>query len=210
MINIFFKGFITSASLIIAIGSQNAFVLRQGLLRSHIFIVCILCFLIDASLMSIGIFGSSSIFQSNSVILLSSITGAIYLAAYGFFCLYSAIKGRNSLSNSQAKGVSANLYKVIITTLIASLLNPHVYFDTIFLVGSIASTIHDNYKLVFWIGCCCASISWFFSLGYASNYLSSYLTSPKVWRIIEGIIALAMFILAFNLGKFFFNIIQNN
>ena len=199
MIPAFFTGFFLGLSLIVAIGAQNTFVLRQGISNQHIFYVALFCALSDALLLSIGITGIS-FFLNNLVTQISDWLfgiSALWLAGYGFIRISSVFKSDKALE------IEISATKSLLTTLsIVSVLtfaNPHVYLDTMFLIGSISQQFIGEKKLAFGLGASLASFVFFFSLAYGAKLLAPKMKSPSSWRILDCLIAFIMFIIAFRL-----------
>ena len=183
----FIQGFIIGSSLIIAIGPQNLFVINQGLKKNYILIVVLLCSLSDSLLIVCGIYLSNSLLNLNdSLIITMKLIGGIWLILYGL----NKIKNSNShnIENKEFKELSLN--KVVFTTLAITYANPHVYLDTVVLLGSI-SVNFDN-KFYFGLGAIVASFVFFFTLGYFSKFLSKYIKSKKVWFYIDNIMGFLM------------------
>ena len=190
----FIQGFIIGSSLIIAIGPQNLYVINQGLKKNYILIVVLLCSLSDSLLIVCGIYLSNSLLNLNeSLIITMKLIGGIWLILYGL----NKIKNSNShnIENKEFKELYLN--KVVFTTLAITYANPHVYLDTVVLLGSI-SVNFDN-KFYFGLGAIVASFIFFFTLGYFSKFLSKYIKSKKVWFYIDNIMG---FLLLFY-GLFF-------
>lgn len=183
----FIQGFIIGSSLIIAIGPQNLFVINQGLKKNYILIVVLLCSLSDSLLIVCGIYLSNSLLNLNdSLIITMKLIGGIWLILYGI----NKIKNSNShnIENKEFKELSLN--KIVFTTLAITYANPHVYLDTVVLLGSI-SVNFDN-KFYFGLGAIVASFIFFFTLGYFSKFLSKYIKSKKVWFYIDNIMGFLM------------------
>ena len=183
----FIQGFIIGSSLIIAIGPQNLYVINQGLRKNYILIVVLLCSLSDSLLIVCGIYLSNSLLNLNdSLIITMKLIGGIWLILYGL----NKIKNSNShnIENKEFKELSLN--KVVFTTLAITYANPHVYLDTVVLLGSI-SVNFDN-KFYFGLGAIVASFVFFFTLGYFSKFLSKYIKSKKVWFYIDNIMGFLM------------------
>ena len=183
----FIQGFIIGSSLIIAIGPQNLYVINQGLKKNYILIVVLLCSLSDSLLIVCGIYLSNSLLNLNeSLIITMKLIGGIWLILYGL----NKIKNSNShnIENKEFKELSLN--KVVFTTLAITYANPHVYLDTVVLLGSI-SVNFDN-KFYFGLGAIVASFVYFFTLGYFSKFLSKYIKSKKVWFYIDNIMGFLM------------------
>ncbi len=195
---LFLNGFFLGASLIIAIGSQNAFVLQQGILRKNIFLVCLICFLSDFLLMTLGGIGIGSLFTKNSLWLkILTCLGAIYLFGYGTLKLKAFFQGKESIKSISSKPSSKS--STIIHTLSITFLNPHVYLDTVVLIGSVAAPYPFKEKITFLLGCFTASLFWFFGLGYGASRVSPLLQKPTAWKIINLVIAVIMYYIAFTL-----------
>ena len=197
MLSAFLTGFVLGFSLILAIGAQNSFVLRQGLLGRHVFTVALFCSLSDALLISIGVAGIS-IFSINYIDLVSDwlfgIT-AIWLAGYGLLRVRDVINGKIFLiaENSSVNGLVSTLSFLVILTFA----NPHVYLDTVVLIGSVSQQFPDNNtKLAYVLGASMASFVFFFSLAYGAKFLSPVMQRPIAWRLLDSFIAFVMFGLA--------------
>ena len=196
MLSAFLTGFILGFSLILAIGAQNSFVLRQGLMGRHVFIVALFCSLSDALLISIGVAGIS-IFLNNYIDLVSNWLfgiSAIWLAGYGVLRVRDAINGNSALviENASSNGLTSTLSFLAILTFA----NPHVYLDTVVLIGSISQQFPDNTKITYIIGASLASFVFFFSLAYGAKFLSPVMQRPIAWRLLDSFIAFVMFSLA--------------
>jgi len=183
----FVQGFIIGSSLIIAIGPQNLYLINQGLKKNYTFIVVLICSLSDSLLIIFGIYLSNSILNfSGSIIITMKLIGGIWLILYGI----SKIKNSRNHINKNQEFNETSFTKVILTTLAITYANPHVYLDTVILLGSI-SVNFDN-KLFFGLGAILASFVFFFSLGYFANFLSKYIKSKKVWFYIDNIMGSLM------------------
>ena len=188
-------GFFTAFSLILAIGAQNAFVLRQGLKRQHVFWLCLLCAVSDAILIVAGIVGFGSLARSYpSLPWLMAVAGAVFLFIYGVLRLMAALRGNYAMELS---GKSAGLWSVLATGAAFTWLNPHVYLDTLGLVGAISTQFPDtSTKIAFGVGATSASFIFFFSLGYGARLLAPVMTSASTWRILDIFIGVVMWVLA--------------
>ena len=183
----FIQGFIIGSTLILAIGPQNLYVINQGLKKNFIFIVVVICSLSDSFLIICGIYLSNNILSLNtSIITMMKLIGGIWLILYGI----NKIKNSRKLEIDNKEFNESSFIKVVITTLAITYANPHVYLDTVILLGSIS--INFDSKLYFGLGAICASFIFFFSLGYFSNFLSQYIKSPKVWFYIDNFIGFLM------------------
>ena len=195
----FRQGFALSITLILAIGAQNAFVLRQGLRGAHILWVCLVCGVIDAVLILAGIIGFGALAQSLPWFETAMrYGGAAFLLWYGWMNAVSAWKGGNSLE--AADGAEQSLKSTLATLVALSLLNPHVYLDTIVLIGSISAQYED--RVSFGFGAVTASITFFFALGYGARLLRPIFANPQAWQILDALIALTMWSIAIKLVFF--------
>ena len=183
----FIQGFIIGSSLIIAIGPQNLYVINQGLKKNFVFIVVLICSLSDSLLIVCGIYLSNNILSLNtSIITIMKLIGGIWLILYGI----NKIKNSRQHEIKSSEINEASFTKVVLTTLAITYANPHVYLDTVILLGSIS--INFDSKFYFGLGAIFASFIFFFSLGYFSNFLSQYVKSPKVWFYIDNVMGFLM------------------
>ncbi|MEM8656335.1 MAG: LysE/ArgO family amino acid transporter [Pseudomonadota bacterium] len=192
----FVPGFFLSLSLILAIGAQNAFVLRQGLRRLHVFWVCLTCALCDAILIAAGVAGFGAL--AEAVPWFEPVMrygGAAFLIWYGWLNARSAWRGGAVMETGETTPQS--LRAAILTVLALTWLNPHVYLDTVVLIGSISSQYPD--RLAFGVGAVLASFVFFFSLGYGARLLAPLFANPRAWQVLDGIIALTMWAIALKL-----------
>ena len=183
-------GFFTGLSLILAIGAQNIFVIEQGLKKQHIFLVCLVCSLSDLILIFLGIFLFHYFIQYfNSII---ELTLNILLIIFLLHFIYSKIKIYNSSVklNNQSQDISK--LNILLKTLGFTYLNPHVYSDTVFFLGNFSKNFLVYDKIFFGIGAAIASYTFFFLIGYLSKFLSEYVKSSKVWKIINFFIIIFM------------------
>ena len=184
-------------SLIVAIGAQNAFVLRQGLRREHVLAVVLICALSDAVLIAVGVAGVGTLLQlAPWLLVVVRIAGAGFLSIYGILAARRALKPAALFAEDV--GASTPLVTAIVTCLALTLLNPHVYLDTVVLLGSIAAT-HGDDRWWFGLGAVAASIVWFSALGYGARLLRPLFAKPLAWRILDGFIAIVMFAIAISL-----------
>lgn len=193
MLSSFVPGFLLSLSLILAIGAQNAFVLRQGLRREHVFWVCLTCGVSDALLIAAGVAGFGAL--AESVPWFETVMrygGSAFLIVYGWRNAVSAWRGGEVL---HAEGREpATLKRTLLILLALTWLNPHVYLDTLVLLGSISAQ-YDN-RLAFGSGAVLASLVFFFCLGYGARLLEPVFAKPFSWRVLDGLIALTMWAIA--------------
>ena len=183
-------GFFTGLSLILAIGAQNIFVIEQGLKKQHIFLVCFICSISDLILIFLGIFLFHYFIQyfNSTIELIFNILLIIFLIHF----IYLKIKSFNFKVNIQNNFNEISKYDIFLKTLAFTYLNPHVYSDTVFFLGNFSKSFLINQKLLFGFGATLSSIIFFFTLGYLSKFLSNYLNSNKVWKIINILIILFM------------------
>jgi L-lysine exporter family protein LysE/ArgO len=205
-------------SLIVAIGAQNLFVLRQGLRREHVLVVAAICAASDAVLIALGVSGVGLVLLAVPwVVDVVRWAGALFLTGYGILALRRALKPSGQVLDARAEtdapaepaapGSSGTatatkprtrLVTVVRTCLALPWLNPHVYLDTVFLLGSVANT-HGDGRWVFAVGAMAASVLWFFGLALGARFLSRWLSTPRAWRILDGVIAVVMFAIAISL-----------
>ncbi len=190
------SGFLLGLSLIIAIGSQNAFVLKQGLRREHIFMVCLFCAVSDALLISAGVAGFGAVTaRFPQVVTIAKFSGVAFLLIYGLQSLYVSIRLSHALDTEGQ--VVTSLKKAILLCIGFTWLNPHVYLDTLVLVGMV-STGADS-KLLFALGAVSASFFFFFALGYGARLLRPLFAKPKAWNILDALVGILMLYLAWHL-----------
>ena len=182
-------GFATTMALIAAIGAQNAFVLRQGIRGEHVMPVVALCAVSDLVLIFAGIAGFGALIAAHpDVVVLAKYGGAAFLIGYGLLAARRAMKP-GALTPSDA--APARLAGVLATCLALTFLNPHVYLDTVILLGALANE-HQDGRWLFGVGAVTASVVWFTSLGFGAKRLSKYFATPRTWRILDGVIAAMM------------------
>ncbi|MHB1342019.1 MAG: LysE/ArgO family amino acid transporter [Coriobacteriia bacterium] len=187
------SGFALGASLIIAIGAQNAFVLRQGLLRHHVFPVAATCALIDAALISLGAGGFGRLVSAHpTATAIAAWGGVAFLAIYGGRSFLAALKPSALRAEDNATSAASSLGTVLAATLAVSLLNPHVYLDTVVLLGSIAAQYPAPSRLFFALGAMSASGVWFFSLAYGARLLAPLFERPIAWRVLDVVVGIVM------------------
>jgi len=195
----FWAGLSLGFSLILAIGAQNAFVLRQGLKKEYIFSVCFICSLSDALLIALGVSGFAFMLAKmpwiNPVV---KFGGALFLFIYGVNSFWAAYKNNESLLPS--KNEKSSLFAVTLTCLAFTWLNPHVYLDTVMLLGSI-STQYTGQKIQFALGAIFASFVFFFALGYGARALTPIFNNSTSWKILDLLIGCIMWCISFSLIK---------
>ena len=197
----FLPGLLTGLSLIIAIGAQNAFVIRQGLTRSHVFLVVAICAIADLALIWLGVAGLGALITSLPWLLeVIRWFGVAYLSWFGFKSARAAFKNE---SLDAAGAAEQSRGKVVTTVLALTLLNPHVYLDTVILLGSIGNQFGAD-KWYFASGASVASILWFTTVGYGAKAASRLMSKPVFWRILDSVIAVIMFGIALTLAFYRF------
>ncbi|MET3134575.1 L-lysine exporter family protein LysE/ArgO [Oxalobacteraceae bacterium GrIS 1.11] len=193
---VFFKGMGLGASLIMAIGSQNAFLLRQGLQGRHVLACVCVCILCDVVLIGAGVAGMGRLITANPALLLwMKAAGAAFLLAYGARAARAAWRPAVLHVGATARPAS----HVIATAFALSLLNPHVYLDTVILLGSIGGQQAGAGPLYFAAGAMLASALWFFSLGFGARFLAPLFARPRAWRVLDGAVAVLMWSIALSL-----------
>jgi len=188
-------GFITGMSLILAIGAQNVFVIEQGLKKNFIFIVCLICAISDFLLIFLGIF-LFHYFDNFFTPLIELILNILLLIFLVHF-IWGKIKIKKNKIEFNKTGKNSSFFQTIYRTIGFTYFNPHVYSDTVFFLGNFSKDFLIQQKYLFGIGASFSSIIFFFTLGYLSKYLSNYLKSDKVWKVINLVIILFMSCLAF-------------
>ncbi len=190
-------GFATAFALILAIGAQNAFVLRQGLLKAHVFPLALFCALSDAVLIVAGVWGFGALVERFPLFpTLMAYAGAAFLICYGASRLLAAFKGSYEM---QLAGESGSLRQTIATAAAFTWLNPHVYLDTLGLIGAVSTQYLGAEKLAFGVGAVTSSFVFFFGLAYGARLLAPIMQSARAWQILDVLIAIVMFALAYKL-----------
>ena len=185
-----FLGFFTGLSLILALGTQNIFVIEQGLKKQYVFIVCLICSISDLILIFLGIFLFEYFndFFTKQIELLFNILLFIFL----IYFIFTKIRSNYSKINFEIKSETYKLKNIFLKTLGFTYLNPHVYSDTVFFLGNLSKNFELADKYSFGVGASISSFIFFFTLGYLSKFTSNYLKSPRIWKIINNIIILFM------------------
>jgi L-lysine exporter family protein LysE/ArgO len=195
MLSIWATGLLTGLALIIAIGAQNAFVLRQGIRREHVGVVVVLCIVSDALLILGGTAGIGVLVQRFPLVLdILRWGGAAYLMWWAVRSFMSALKPAALTAE-----VPRSRGSVVATTLALTYLNPHVYLDTVVLLGSLANQQEGGTRWIFAAGAVVGSVIWFCALGYGARALSGVLKSPRTWRVVDLVIGVVMLGLAVKL-----------
>ena len=182
-------GFATGLTLIVAIGAQNAFILRQGIRREHVLPVVAVCTVSDVALMAAGVAGFGALVTAHpQVVTLARFGGAAFLIVYGMLAARRAWRP-SGLTPSEAG--PSRLAGVMLTCLAFTFLNPHVYLDTVVLIGALSNEHRDG-RWLFGVGAAVASAVWFTTLGFGAGRLRGLFARPAAWRILDGLIAVTM------------------
>lgn len=194
---VFFQGLAVSAGLIVAIGAQNAFVLAQGVRGAHRLQIALACASSDALLIALGVGGAGALIASQPALLaLARWGGAAFLLGYALLALRRAWHGESmQLPESHHQSV----WRALAATLAVTWLNPHVYLDTVVLLGGVAANLPAQDRLSFGLGAMLASWLWFFALAYGARLLAPLFTRPTSWRVLDISVALVMLIVAYQL-----------
>ena len=202
--SVFLQGLALSLGLIVAIGAQNAFVLRQGLRREHVASVVFFCAISDALLMAAGVLGMGQALGERPMVAHAlALAGAVFLAVYGWKALRRALQQNGLLANEEGDGLSwaAAMAQAAAFTL----LNPHVYLDTLLLVGSIGAQQPASLQPWFVAGASSASLLWFCALGFGARWLAPLFAQPRAWQVLDILIGLTMWVLSGMLVVHLFN-----
>ncbi|MBF4435283.1 amino acid transporter [Vibrio sp. V19_P1S1T109] len=198
---ILLQGFGLGATMIIPIGAQNAYVLNQGIKRNHHLTTATICSLLDVIFISLGIFGGGALLSSNEILLTSvTLGGVAFLSFYGFISLRSAFTS-TSTNESDGEVIARGKRTVILGALAVTVLNPHLYLDTVVILGSIGGQFEGHDRIVFALGTMMASFVWFYSLSIGAAKLGPTLSKPNVKKGIDMAVAAMMFSIAFILAK---------
>ena len=198
MLDIYLKGFIVTFSLIVAIGAQNAYVLKLGLLKQYVLLAVFLCILFDTILITAGVYGLGFFVQGNQLLInIIAIIGIVFLTFYSFLSFKSAFKNESLEIDGKTK--TNPLKQVIGMLLVFTFLNPHTYLDTVLLIGGIGANIQNDLKIYFLLGAVSASASWFILLGFGARLLIPLFKKPITWKILDILIGIIMLIIAYTL-----------
>lgn len=190
----FLAGFLACMALIVAIGAQNSFVLQQGIRREHLLPITLICALSDALLIGAGIAGLGILVQSSPVVL-----GIARYGGAAFLCAYGALAARRAWHGERLRveeGAAVPRAKAVATCLGFTFLNPHVYLDTVVLLGGLANQHGEHGRWVFGAGSAAASLLWFVALAYGARVLAPLFDRALAWRVLDSVMALVMFVLA--------------
>ena len=198
MLDIYLKGFIVTFSLIVAIGAQNAYVLKLGLLKQYVLMAVLMCITFDFILISAGVFGLGYFIQGNQLLINSiAIFGIVFLIFYAALSFKSAFKNESLQVDGNVK--TNPLKQVLSLILVFTFLNPHTYLDTILLIGGIGANIENEFKIYFLLGAVSASSVWFFSLGFGARFLIPLFKKQITWKILDISIGFLMLFIAYSL-----------
>jgi L-lysine exporter family protein LysE/ArgO len=193
----FWAGLATGLALIVAIGSQNAFVLRCGIRREHVLPIVLFCAASDALLIAAGVGGAGALLRGNALLMdITRYGGALFLASYGLMAARRAWVGGHLHVEAKSSG---SLGAALAACFAFTFLNPHVYLDAVVLVGSIANQRGETGRWVFGAGAMCASVLWFSALGFGARLLAPWFEKALAWRILDSLIANVMLVLAISL-----------
>ncbi len=194
----FFRGLLVSFSLIAVIGMQNAFVLKQGIIKNHVFVIAAFCSLVDAIFITLGVNGLGLYLLKHQLILkIFHWGGIIFVIVYGTLAFRSCFKNNSLTLDNQPKPLALKEVMAILFTV--SFLNPMVYLDSCVVMASITAYLGPNEKVSFTIGAVLASCIWFFSLGYGSRLLKKFFAKTTSWKILDFLIGCVMYSIAFKL-----------
>lgn len=194
---VFFQGLAISAGLIVAIGAQNAFVLAQGVRGAHRLQIALACASSDALLIALGVGGAGALIASQPALLaLARWGGAAFLLVYAAMALRRAWHGESMTLPADSQ---QSVWRVLLATLAVTWLNPHVYLDTVVLLGGVAAQLPAQERFTFGLGAALASWLWFFALAYGARLLAPLFTRPTSWRVLDASVALVMLAVAASL-----------
>lgn len=197
-IDIYIKGFIVTFLLIVAIGAQNAYLLKLGLLKKYVFLGVLFCTTADIIFISLGVYGLGYFLQNNQLYIdILTVIGILFLVIYGFLSFKATFSNQSMEIENQKENYT--IKKVLGTFLVFTLFNPHVYIDTIVLIGSVGANVKYELKYIFLLGCISASAFWFILLGYGARILIPLFKKPITWKILDLTIALVMWYIAYSL-----------
>lgn len=192
------KGFMVTISLIVAIGAQNAYVLKLGLLKQYVLVAVLICIFFDFVLISAGVLGLGYFIQGNQLLINGiAVFGIVFLSFYALLCFKNALQNESLKIDSEVK--TNPLKQVISMLLVFTLLNPHTYLDTVLLIGGIGANVEDSLKYYFLLGAILASTVWFFSLGFGARVLIPLFKKPLTWKLLDIGIAFLMLSIAYSL-----------
>ncbi|KAB7888676.1 LysE/ArgO family amino acid transporter [Poseidonibacter ostreae] len=198
LLEVLFKGFVVTFSLIVAIGAQNAYILKLGLLKQYVGIAVALCILFDTLLITAGVYGLGFFIQGNQLLInIIAIIGILFLCFYSFMSFKSAFK--NESLEIDGKSKTNPLKQVIGMLLVFTFLNPHTYLDTVLLIGGIGANIQSDLKIYFLLGAISGSATWFTLLGFGARFLIPLFKKPITWKILDISIGIIMLLISYSL-----------
>lgn len=196
----FIEGMSLTFSLIIAIGIQNAFVLKQSILGNRPLFIAFGCASVDTIMIVIGTYGFGGFLKDNALLLkVFGIGGIVFIFGYGIYSFYAAFQNK-SLSTTSIKKID-NIKDILTKIFIVSVINPNAFIDSVVLMGSVSATFSKDQLLSFTLGAIAASYIWFFSLAYGATFLAPLFTKPRTWKILDFIIGCTMFVIGISLLK---------
>lgn len=205
--DIFLQGFAVCFGLIVSIGAQNAFLLKQGILKQHVFWIATLCFLGDVLLMTLGVLGLGAIIADKPLLsLVIALVGTCFLFTYGSRSFISVFKNNATLTMSDEN--ATGLKKALMITFAITFLNPHVYIDTVVIFGAAGGNLSFNNKMVFLTGALSCSAIWFYGVGYGAGVLAPYFKKRRTWQILDFITGLVMYTIAVSLLMYAIGLIK--
>jgi L-lysine exporter family protein LysE/ArgO len=194
LVSAILSGFALGGSLIVAIGAQNAFILRQGLIRSNVFVLCLICAVSDALLITAGVGGlGAAVSQSPVLIAVATLSGAVFLASYAVMAFRRAARPGVLVAGAPEAMALGN---AVAACLAFTFLNPHVYLDTVVLLGSLSAAFKGAERVAYGAGAALASFVWFFALGYGARLLAPVFAKPAAWRVLDLVIGIVMGLIA--------------
>ena len=203
----FIQGLIVCFGLIVSIGAQNAFLLKQGILKQHVFAVALICFLGDVFLMTVGVLGLGELISQLPIVsLIIAIFGAIFLFTYGSQSFLSMFRANGALI--QSSGKASSLKRVLMITFAITFLNPHVYIDTVVILGVVGGKLAFSEKIAFLFGALSCSFIWFFGIGYGAGFFAPYFAKHRTWQILDFITGVIMFVIAASLVMYAWRLIM--
>lgn len=193
----FIHGFLLCASIIVAFGPQNLFILRQGLRRQHVFATALFSTLADLVLIALAVGGLSAIVSTNSYFKLGvTLLGGLFLAYFGGCALLRAFRKGSAAPDLSSHKTTASIGATIVAALGFAFLNPAAYLDTVMIIGSSSLSFSNSERIIFGVGAVAASTSWFFILSYGAKKLTALFRSPLAWRVLDVMSGLAMLVIA--------------
>lgn len=205
MLSTYFSGFVIGAGLICAIGAQSTYALVQAVRKNHALAIALTCSITDFVLISLGVLGIGALVAQNPLFgVIACLGGVIFLVIFGWLNLKKTL--RNNTVELEVSGQKQSLKKTILVTLAISLLNPHVYLDTVVMLGMISTNYGNPGCYIFGLGSITASFVWFLTLAIAGKYLANLFKKPITWRILYGIVSIMVWVIAITLIRELINV----